>query len=196
MLAEILLPLSILIVSLHANHTEHISPALPTRYPPRRQSSTGLTVSNINEAVIVSIMARQAELPAPFEVVKPALQLAMERVKLKYPHLRFRLVARKDDNACINNYVGAMAAEEYFLKKVSVFIGPICSLALDPVARMASYWNVPIFTAGGIGIEFSKKSIYSSLTRMAFSLGMKCYFDYFYVCLKRFYSQIVCLTFL
>lgn len=35
---------------------------------------------------------------------------------------------------------------------------------------MAAYWRVPVFTAGGIGVEFNDKNIYSTLTRLAFSL--------------------------
>ena len=53
--------------------------------------------------------------------------------------------------------MGALGAQEYFISRVNVFIGPICAAALDQVARMASYWNVPVFTAGGIGVEFSAK---------------------------------------
>jgi atrial natriuretic peptide receptor A len=73
---------------------------------------------------------------------------------------------------CEKNYAGALAAEEFYLRKVDVLIGPACSVALDTVARMASSWNIPIFTAGGIGAEFSNKALYSSLTRLSFSLGL------------------------
>ena len=139
---------------------------------PVRSPSTELIVSNANDVHIVLIMAQQAELPVSYDVVKPALELAVERVRVLYPHIQWRLVARKDDRPCVSNVAGAIAAEEFYLRKVDVFIGPSCSMALDPVARMASYWNVPIFTAGGIGIEFSRKYTYGSLTRMAFSLGM------------------------
>ena len=158
-----------------------------TLYPPRRQS-TALIVSDVNDVHIVMIMAQQAELPVSFEVVKPALQLAIEKVQNFYPHIRFRLVARKDDKPCVSNVAGAIAAEEFYLRKVSAFIGPSCSLALDPVARMASYWNVPIFTAGGIGIEFSRKNIYTSLTRMTFSLGMS---DWNNITVYSFYVYIL-----
>jgi len=65
-----------------------------------------------------------------------------------------------------------LAAEKFYNSKVNVFIGPICTIALDPVARMASYWNVPVFTAGGVGVDFSNKRTFTTLTRMAFSLGM------------------------
>lgn len=35
---------------------------------------------------------------------------------------------------------------------------------------MASYWNIPVLTAGGFGSKFANKSIYSTLTRLIFSL--------------------------
>jgi atrial natriuretic peptide receptor A len=90
----------------------------------------------------------------------------------RYLHLHFNLVARKDHNPCLNSYAGSLATEEFYLRQVSVFIAPTCSFALDPVARMASFWNVPILTGGGIGVEFSRKNYYTSLTTMVFSLGM------------------------
>lgn len=36
---------------------------------------------------------------------------------------------------------------------------------------MASYWKVPIFTAGGISAQFANKQLYSTLTRLSFSMG-------------------------
>ncbi|XP_054159951.1 atrial natriuretic peptide receptor 3-like [Oppia nitens] len=145
-----------------------------TLFPPRR--STDLILSDVNDVHILLLMSQQAELPVFFEVVKPALQLAIDRVKVMYQNLRFKLIARKDDRPCHSNVAGAVAAEEFYLRRVDVIIGPACSMALDPVARMASYWNIPIYTAGGIGIEFSRKNTYTSLTRMAFSLDRVSHF--------------------
>ncbi|CAG2105995.1 unnamed protein product [Medioppia subpectinata] len=145
-----------------------------TLFPPRR--TTDLIVSDVNDVTIFLIMAQQAELPVFYEVVKPALSLAIDRARILYPNLRFHLVARKDENPCVHNVAGALAAEEFYLRKVDVIVGPACSLALDPVARMASYWNIPIFTGGGIGVEFAKKQTYTSLTRMAFSLDRVSHF--------------------
>lgn len=136
-----------------------------------RQSTS--SISWKNEAVISALFVAQAELPVTFELVKPAMDLAIIDAKKRYPKLKFKLNARKMNTSCFENRIAAFAAEDYFMKKVSVFIGPACSLALDPVARMAAHWNVPVLTAGGIGLEFAKKDLYTSLTRMAFSLGKK-----------------------
>lgn len=76
----------------------------------------------------------------------------------------------RDNNSCEENVLGALGAQEYFLSRVNLFIGPICSAALDQVARMASYWNVPVFTAGGVGIEFANKVRFLLLIPLFFRL--------------------------
>lgn len=42
-----------------------------------------------------------------------------------------------------------LAADMYFKEHVITFIGPACAFALEPVARLADYWNVPIITGMG-----------------------------------------------
>ena len=140
-------------------------------YPIAVGQSTAVQIHNRYEAIIVGVFTAQADIPVSFEVVKPALDLAIEEVRRRYPHLLFRLVPKKSNTTCLYNHAAALASEEYYLRKVSAFVGPACSLALDSVGRMASYWNVPVFTAGGVGYEFSRKNIYTTLTRLAFSLG-------------------------
>lgn len=39
-----------------------------------------------------------------------------------------------------------LAAELYYEEKVTALIGPSCTYALDPVARLAAFWNIPIIT--------------------------------------------------
>ena len=149
------------------------------------------------EAHLVGLFAATSELPLRFEAIKPALDLAIEDVTKKFPSINIHLTMRRDDRSCEKNYAASFAAEEYYknkysgvsrsgantsskaygllehhdLRPINAFIGPACSKALDYVARMASYWNVPIFTAGGIGVEFANKKLYSTLTRLSFSLG-------------------------
>lgn len=59
---------------------------------------------------------------------------------------------------------------------IHAIFGPACDDALDQVARMAGYWNIPIFTAGGFDTSFSDKSIYPTLTRLSFSLDRVSHF--------------------
>lgn len=37
----------------------------------------------------------------------------------------------------------------HFRDNVVAFIGPACAFALEPVARLAAYWNTPIITGMG-----------------------------------------------
>jgi atrial natriuretic peptide receptor A len=37
----------------------------------------------------------------------------------------------------------------HFKANVIAFIGPACAFALEPVARLAAYWNRPIITGMG-----------------------------------------------
>ncbi len=126
---------------------------------------------NKSEIVLLVLMSTQNELPVLFDVLKPAVELATEYVNSRYSAFSIRVVARKDAASCEANSVAGMAAEEYYLRQVNGIIGPICTRALDPVARLAAHWGVPVITAGGIGIEFANKNVFRSLTRIAFSLG-------------------------
>ena len=42
-----------------------------------------------------------------------------------------------------------LAADMHFKDDVIAFIGPACAFALEPVARLADYWNTPIITGMG-----------------------------------------------
>lgn len=142
------------------------------------------------EAHLVGLFTASSELPVFHEVIKPALDLAVEEAERRYPLIKFKISLRRGSNDCQRNYAGAYAAEEFYVRKVDAFIGPACSLALDAVGRMASYWNVPIFTAGGIGVEFSNKALFSTLTRLSFSLGE----FYFLSVDKVFHEKLCCLS--
>lgn len=139
---------------------------LEVTHPPKVKEN------NRNEVVVLLLVSNQTELPVFFEVLKPSVELALEDIRLKYPHLKFTLKAKKDPNSCEQNVMGALAAEEFYLSRVDAMIGPICTRGLNAVARLASYWGIPIITAGGIGAEFSDKRIFKALTRISFSLGL------------------------
>ncbi|CAN7949941.1 unnamed protein product, partial [Ixodes pacificus] len=72
---------------------------------------------------------------------------------------------------CINNYAGNYAAEEFFGGGVTAFVGPGCSMAVDSVGRLASYWNVPVCTAAGVGAQFEDRTIYGTLVRLALTIN-------------------------
>ncbi|CAN7939316.1 unnamed protein product, partial [Ixodes hexagonus] len=71
---------------------------------------------------------------------------------------------------CLEHRAGALAAEVYYQQGATAFVGPGCSAALDHVGRMAAFWNVAAYTAGGMDDSFVRKGIYATLTRLSFSL--------------------------
>jgi atrial natriuretic peptide clearance receptor, putative (fragment) len=107
-------------------------------------------------------------------LLKATLILATEEANNRFPNIQFLLKLHNSSNSCLNHNIGAHAAEEFYLRKVTAFIGPACSLALNAVARMAAYWNVPILTAGGISEDFRNKKVFASLMRLFFSSGKLC----------------------
>ncbi|KPM02150.1 atrial natriuretic peptide clearance receptor-like protein 1 [Sarcoptes scabiei] len=124
-----------------------------------------------SNVTLLLLMSDQSELPVEYELVKATLQLSLEDLRPKYPRINFNLLTRKDPRKCFNNVMAGMAAEYYYLDRINAIIGPICSKGLDSVARLASHWNLPLITAGGVGVEFSNKNTFKSLTRLSFSLG-------------------------
>ncbi|GIY96308.1 atrial natriuretic peptide receptor 3 [Caerostris extrusa] len=128
------------------------------------------TVSQNYEADIVAIFVSESELQLNVQSLQAAVTLAVDDVNKLYPNIKFNLKLKNDSKTCFNNNAGVLAAEEYYLSRVTAFIGPACSRALDPVGRMASHWNVPIYTAGGIDTLFSAKNIFNTLTRISFSI--------------------------
>lgn len=129
------------------------------------------------EANIVAIFASESELQLNTEAVKAAVSLGVKEANKRYsPNIEFKLKLKNDSRSCFENYAGVLAAEEYYRGKVTAFVGPACSKALDSVSRMASYWGIPIYTAGGVDTLFSRKNIFSTLTRLSFSLDQVCRF--------------------
>ncbi|KAI1289818.1 Receptor-type guanylate cyclase gcy-8 [Halotydeus destructor] len=124
----------------------------------------------VTNVQIVGLFVASSELPIYQEAMEPVLQLAADEAMRRNPNLNISVKVRKGSNSCQANHIAAYAAEAYYQDGVSAFIGPACSMALDSVARMAAYWNVPLFTAGGISLEFANKRLYSSLTRLSFSV--------------------------
>lgn len=74
---------------------------------------------------------------------------------LKYFHI-FNVKLKKKNNfhsftilsypLCSGSRSPGLAADMHFLQDVIAFIGPACAFALEPVARLAAYWNTPIIT--------------------------------------------------
>ncbi|KAI1286498.1 Atrial natriuretic peptide receptor 1 [Halotydeus destructor] len=120
---------------------------------------------------IVGIFVAGSELPYTLELAQPSVEIAIEKARAKFSNIRWLEPSfRNGSSRCTSNYAGVYAAEEFYKDKVTAFIGPACGLALDPVARMAAHWNIPVFTSGGFQNEFSRKDTFRTLTRLSTSL--------------------------
>ncbi|XP_013778365.1 atrial natriuretic peptide receptor 1-like [Limulus polyphemus] len=131
-------------------------------------------VGNISgrfQARMVSILLSRAGRPFDQELVHPAVAIAQKTIRKFYPNIDLQVVFLNGTNDCTANYAGAMAAEQYYRHYVSGFLGPGCSLALDPVARMAARWSIPICTAAGSNSMFGNKKDFSTLTRLSHTMG-------------------------
>lgn len=124
------------------------------------------------KTIISSIFVRQSNLTVYYEIVKPAIEMATEQCNRRfegYLHVQSNIL--NDSRHCFYTVAASLAAEQYYMYGTHAFIGPACIFALDNVARMASYWNIPIFTAGGSSVEFNDKTLFTTLSRLSFSLG-------------------------
>lgn len=121
-------------------------------------------------ADIVSILYSRTGDPSDMEFNEAGMNIAVDKVNKQYEHIEFNIQFRVPGSKCSANKVGVIAAKEYHNGRVTAFLGPACSYALDPVGRMASAWNIPVYTTGGIGITFSNKDDFPTLTRMASNL--------------------------
>lgn len=134
--------------------------------------STQLVLARPFKATIASIFVRQSDLTVYYEIVKPAIELAVEVCNRRFAgHLQLTAFVRNDSKLCLYTVAPSLAAEMYYLRQINAFVGPSCMYALDNVARLASFWNVPVFTAGGSSVEFNDKTLFTTLSRLSYSLG-------------------------
>ncbi|RWS16378.1 atrial natriuretic peptide receptor 1-like protein [Dinothrombium tinctorium] len=122
------------------------------------------------EAKVFALVLAEEELPNSFEVYQSALKIAEQRVNELYDNLRINVFVRRSDKSCDSSAAPVYAAEEYYTRNLHAILGPSCTRGLEPVARMAAYWNVPLCTPGGIDIKFKDKSVFKTLTRITFSI--------------------------
>ncbi|CAL8115018.1 unnamed protein product [Orchesella dallaii] len=85
------------------------------------------------------------------EKCSPAVDMALDIVNQAYlrPHKIFLQKIQKSYSACDNSLTPGLAADMKFLSNVISFIGPACGFALEPVARLSAYWNIPVVTGLG-----------------------------------------------
>ncbi|XP_013777610.1 atrial natriuretic peptide receptor 1-like [Limulus polyphemus] len=108
-----------------------------------------------------------------FKVFKPATEIAVEKVQKMYPHIKFTTRYVGGYSGCSGREAipaAAIAAKEVLEHGTRAFMGPVCTFPLLTVGRMASYWNIPICTAGGSGGDLGDKTIFSTLIRVGYNV--------------------------
>ncbi|CAJ0571492.1 unnamed protein product, partial [Mesorhabditis spiculigera] len=79
--------------------------------------------------------------------------------------IAFEFVSRA---TCSEAYEGvAVAAEMFHVQKARAFIGPYCATELESVAKMATFWNIPLISYGSTSSGMSDKAIYKTLARIS-----------------------------
>ncbi|XP_071559904.1 atrial natriuretic peptide receptor 1 isoform X3 [Temnothorax nylanderi] len=115
------------------------------------------------------LMASHLDSPFDLERCGPAVDLALEEVNefLNVHNVQLRKV-QGSYPTCSGARAPGLAADMHFRDNVIAFVGPACAFALEPVARLAAYWNSPIITGMGDQGIFKDKSKYPTLTRMSY----------------------------
>ncbi|ESP02581.1 hypothetical protein LOTGIDRAFT_91690, partial [Lottia gigantea] len=124
----------------------------------------------------------------PFDIARsgPALDMALEKVRYVYNDtINFKYIYKDGGSDCVPDIAGAIAADVFHNKNVSVFIGPGCSLAVEQIGYMAARWNLPIITPVGTSATLANKKAFPTLTRLAFGLQE---FAVFYMKLLEIYQ--------
>ncbi|VVC92776.1 unnamed protein product [Leptidea sinapis] len=97
------------------------------------------------------LMASRLDSPFDLERCGPAVDIALEVVNEKFlAHHGVELQKVQGSYpSCSGAVAPGLAADMHFKDDVIAFIGPACAFALEPVARLAAYWNTPIITGMG-----------------------------------------------
>ncbi|XP_045777182.1 atrial natriuretic peptide receptor 1 [Maniola jurtina] len=96
-------------------------------------------------------MASRLDSPFDLERCGPAVDLALDKVNEKFlAHHNVELQKVQGSYpTCSGAIAPGLAADMHFKDDVIAFVGPACAFALEPVARLAAYWNTPIITGMG-----------------------------------------------
>lgn len=110
------------IESLQTNHTKSF---LGDTIRIDRKKEMLYNESNPFPVRIVGIFVADSELPYTLELAKPSINIAIEKAKKMFPKTVWEDgVFRNGSNRCTSNFAGVFAAEEFYLRRVTVFIGP------------------------------------------------------------------------
>lgn len=101
--------------------------------------------------------------------ISPAIHIGIRNGYHKYlPKYGASMNVTYADSKCKESICMNEAIKLYANHRPQLFIGPTCDLAVAPVARQATFWNIPVISVGALARDFriNKKRSYHLLTRL------------------------------
>ncbi|CAL1296082.1 unnamed protein product, partial [Larinioides sclopetarius] len=148
--------------------------------------------SPIYDPIKLVVLAPDNEtLPYALHKVVPAVKYAVQTIANKNSQ---KIEVIYKDTQCSSTHGPIHALELYYSGQVDVFLGPVCSYVLAPVARYSCVWDIPLLTAAGRTDFYDKKEFpYSMITRMNGSFSQ--FAQFFLKVLKTFGWKVVALLY-
>ncbi|XP_076356119.1 atrial natriuretic peptide receptor 1-like isoform X2 [Tachypleus tridentatus] len=145
---------------------------------------------------IVVLAPNNDTLPYSLHKVVPGVLYAIQTLKAQgLDSIEGRLIQPIYKDTLCSSTEGPLAAFDFYVSGVvDVFLGPLCTYALAPVARYSAAWNLPLLTVGGQNNNFDAKNPhYRLMTRMNGSFSQ--IGELFLKLLRKFHWKTVALLF-
>lgn len=156
------------------SHNQDISSSSASSSLSQQLSSSSTEPAKSTDLASVQVSAifvHKSEFPLSSLLFRLTLNLALDAANKRLESKRLRLLLNiRSANTCSRQYAGAVAAEEFHLRRTRLFVVSGCDDAIRTVSRLASNWRVPVMTAAGFGLDLDNKLVHRQLTRVAFSL--------------------------
>ncbi|XP_070535597.1 atrial natriuretic peptide receptor 1-like isoform X2 [Ptychodera flava] len=114
----------------------------------------------------------------PFDArrAQPGIDIAFEEVQRRvdsgeYVNFTMSYIWKNTGTECTpsKDFGPASAADLYYNYNVDAFIGPGCSWATEPTARLAKVWNLAVVSGVATEQALIQKDIYTTLTRVSYN---------------------------
>ncbi|XP_055856918.1 atrial natriuretic peptide receptor 1 [Episyrphus balteatus] len=117
----------------------------------KRELSSDYEDAGMTVFYVGVLMASHLDSPFDLERCGPAVDLALDAINEEFlkPHNITLRKVQASYPSCSGARAPGLAADMHFKDDVIAFVGPACAFALEPVARLAAYWNTPIITGMG-----------------------------------------------
>lgn len=152
---------------------------------------SNLTVNQIKhiEVYIAVLLPNDNTKLFSMSKMEPAVEIATDRLsKVFFKDSRVSFNVTYLDSNCSEQYAMNEVFELYMkLRTIHLFLGPVCDLAVSPVAKQSLFWNIPMVTVGAVDDNFilTKNKDYPLLTR-AGPFTLKNMYEFFRKLLAQF----------